>query len=98
MKEKSPIIEVIRKTMPAVVSVVISKSIKALEAEIAKEAPNVLPLGNEKMEIPKEAIDAHGMVKIGGGSGFIVDKSGIILTNKHVIADAEAEYTIFLYS
>lgn len=96
-QEKSPIIDVIKQAMPAVVSVVISKSVKNLEAEIARDAPNALPLGHEKMEIPKEAIDAHGMVKIGGGSGFIVDKSGIILTNKHVIADSEAEYTIFLY-
>ena len=48
------------------------------------------------MEIPKEAIDAHGMVKIGGGSGFIVDKSGIVLTNKHVVYDPDAEYTAVL--
>lgn len=95
-KEKSPIIEVIKKAMPAVVSIVISKSVKELEEEIAKETPNTLPLGDNKMEIPKEAIDAHGMVKIGGGSGFIVEKTGIILTNKHVIADSHAEYTIFL--
>jgi len=35
-------------------------------------------------------------VKIGGGSGFIVDKSGIILTNRHVIADPHAEYVAVL--
>jgi len=97
-KEKSPIITVIRNAMPAIVSIVISKSVKELEEEIKKEAPNTLPLGDKKMQIPKEAIDAHGMVRIGGGSGFIVDKSGIILTNKHVIADPHAEYTIFLSS
>ena len=97
MKEKSEIIDVIKKTMPAVVSIVISKSVKELEEEIKRESSAMLPLdhGND-MSIPKEAIDAHGMVKVGGGSGFLVDKGGIILTNKHVIADSSAEYTIFL--
>ena len=57
--------------------------------------PPFLNLPEEQTKVPKEAIDAHGMVKVGGGSGFIVDRSGIILTNKHVIADSKADYAIF---
>ena len=34
------------------------------------------------------------MVKIGGCSGFIVNKNGTILTNKHVVADPRAEYQV----
>jgi len=93
MREKSQIIEVIRQAMPAVVSIVISKSAKELEREIPGAMGPMLPFA-PKIKIPKEAIDAQGMVKIGGGSGFVVDKSGIILTNKHVIADSAAEYTV----
>jgi len=37
-------------------------------------------------------------VKIGGGSGFIVDSSGIILTNRHVMEDPRAEYIVVLPS
>jgi serine protease Do len=100
MKEKSPIISVIKKTMPAVVSIVILKTVQALEEDLAKEKASLpaetLPLDLHNFQIPKDAIDAHGMVKIGGGSGFLVDKSGIILTNKHVIADSKAEYLVFL--
>ncbi len=36
----------------------------------------------------------NGKIKIGGGSGFLIDKSGIILTNRHVIADRDASYTV----
>ena len=32
--------------------------------------------------------------QIGAGTGFVVAEDGTILTNKHVVADAEAEYTV----
>ena len=89
----SPITKTIQKVMPAVVSITISKSLEAIEKEIPPEYLPSLPQG-QHLEIPEDAIDAHGMVKIGGGSGFIVDAKGIILTNRHVIADPDAEYTI----
>ena len=54
----------------------------------AKGKPNAF-------QIPPDKIDAHGMVQVGGGSGFIVDKKGIILTNKHVIAEPGVSYTVF---
>jgi S1-C subfamily serine protease len=89
-KEKSPIIETIKKVMPAVVSIIISKNLEELEKEIAKD----FPLFGPQIRIPEENIDSRGMVKIGGGSGFITDKEGIVITNRHVIADPEAEYTV----
>ena len=92
--------QIIKKIMPAVVSIVISKKKTEVEKDITKEmSQNVAPVfpweAPEKPEIPEEMIDAHGMVKIGSGSGFIVDESGIIITNKHVVADKEAQYAVY---
>lgn len=74
------------------VSIIISKSLEQIEKEIPPEIIPFLPF--QEPIIPPDMIDAHGMVKIGGGSGFIVDSNGIILTNKHVIADPHAEYFV----
>lgn len=90
----SQIIQTIKKVMPSVVSINISKSLEAIEKEIPPELLPFLPFENNHLQIPEEEIDMHGRVKIGGGSGFIVEPSGIIVTNKHVIIDPNAEYTV----
>jgi len=92
-KEKSRIIKTIKNVMPAVVSIIISKSLKEVKKELneIKKQEKNLP---GPFEIPPDKVDAHGMVQVGGGSGFIVDTLGIILTNKHVIAEPNSSYTV----
>lgn len=92
--EKNPFIKIIKQTMPAVVSIAISKSLEALEKELPRELWPFPFFEPPHVEIPEELIDPRGMVKVGAGSGFIVDEKGIIITNKHVIFDPNAEYTI----
>lgn len=84
--------------MPAVVSIAISKTLASIEKQIPPDLAPMLPFQDGHLQVPDEMIDAKGMIKIGGGSGFIVEQKGIIVTNKHVVADSDAEYTIITES
>lgn len=34
--------------------------------------------------------------QVGGGTGFLISEDGLAITNKHVVSDTEADYTVFL--
>lgn len=88
--------QTIKKATPAIVTISISKKANQVKQDMDAEFTGMMPYGapRKPVDIPPEAIDSRGMVKIGSGSGFFVDPSGIILTNKHVITDPQAEYMV----
>lgn len=96
---KPLIVKTIKKVLPAVVSITISKYLTVFESPFGPPSGRGSPFGGpsplgfeEFFMVPR----GKKKIKIGGGSGFIIDPSGMILTNRHVIEDPKAEYVVIL--
>lgn len=89
-KEKSPIIESVKKVTPAVASIIVTKDLPKIKQYFLQ------PFGPWGWAIPEYRQEGTKRVKVGGGSGFVVSANGVILTNRHVVADPEAKYTVIL--
>lgn len=86
ISEESVTIEVVKKVTPAVVTVGITKT----QPIFAYPEFGFGPYGF--FGIPRER--GSRQIKQDIGSGFIVKENGVVLTNRHVVSDAQAQYRV----
>jgi len=98
--EESRIIDVVAKASPAVVSIVITKDVPIIEQYYQEFDPFGDDFFNDffgngfGFRMPQQRQNGTEKREVGGGSGFFISADGSVVTNRHVIDDDKAEYTV----